>query len=48
MFCFFVVELRSSQRIYRRREEAVGAMGYHGYGATDLYRVDEHYGSLED
>ena len=21
---------------------------YHGYGATDLYRVDEHYGTLED
>jgi neopullulanase len=21
---------------------------YHGYGATDLYRVDEHYGSLDD
>jgi glycosidase len=21
---------------------------YHGYGATDLYKVDEHYGSLED
>ncbi len=24
------------------------AESYHGYGATDLYRVDEHYGSLED
>jgi glycosidase len=22
--------------------------GYHGYGATDMYRVDEHYGSLAD
>ncbi|AFL87538.1 glycosidase [Terriglobus roseus DSM 18391] len=21
---------------------------YHGYGATDMYAVDEHYGSLED
>ncbi|AEU38553.1 Cyclomaltodextrinase [Granulicella mallensis MP5ACTX8] len=21
---------------------------YHGYGATDLYRVDDHYGSLDD
>lgn len=21
---------------------------YHGYGATDLYRVDEHYGTLDD
>jgi len=21
---------------------------YHGYGATDLYRVDEHFGSLDD
>ncbi|MFC6645260.1 alpha-amylase family glycosyl hydrolase [Granulicella cerasi] len=25
-----------------------GPMSYHGYGATDMYRVDEHYGSLED
>ena len=25
-----------------------GAQGYHGYGATDLYRVDEHFGSLDD
>ncbi len=24
------------------------ASSYHGYGATDMYRVDEHYGSLED
>ncbi len=24
------------------------ASSYHGYGATDLYRVDGHYGSLED
>jgi len=24
------------------------ATSYHGYGATDLYRVDEHYGTLED
>ena len=24
------------------------ADSYHGYGATDMYRVDEHYGSLED
>jgi neopullulanase len=24
------------------------AQSYHGYGATDLYRVDEHYGTLED
>jgi neopullulanase len=24
------------------------AGSYHGYGATDLYRVDEHYGTLED
>jgi glycosidase len=24
------------------------ADSYHGYGATDLYHVDEHYGSLED
>jgi glycosidase len=25
-----------------------GDESYHGYGATDLYSVDEHYGSLED
>ena len=25
-----------------------GPDSYHGYGATDLYAVDEHYGSLED
>jgi glycosidase len=24
------------------------ADSYHGYGATNLYRVDDHYGSLED
>ncbi|HSY34236.1 MAG TPA: alpha-amylase family glycosyl hydrolase [Acidobacteriaceae bacterium] len=24
------------------------ANSYHGYGATNLYRVDEHYGTLED
>jgi len=24
------------------------ATSYHGYGATDLYRVDEHYGTSED
>jgi glycosidase len=24
------------------------ADSYHGYGATDLYKVDEHYGSMED
>jgi glycosidase len=24
------------------------ASSYHGYGATDLYKVDEHYGSLDD
>ena len=24
------------------------ADSYHGYGATDMYSVDEHYGSLED
>jgi len=24
------------------------AGSYHGYGATDLYRVDEHFGSLDD
>jgi glycosidase len=24
------------------------ANSYHGYGATDLYKVDEHYGTLED
>jgi glycosidase len=25
-----------------------GGDSYHGYGATDMYAVDEHYGSLED
>ena len=25
-----------------------GRQSYHGYGATDLYRVDEHFGSLDD
>jgi glycosidase len=25
-----------------------GEESYHGYGATDMYAVDEHYGSLED
>ncbi len=25
-----------------------GTESYHGYGATDLYAVDEHYGSLAD
>lgn len=24
------------------------ASSYHGYGATDMYRVDEHYGTLAD
>jgi len=30
--------------VYQNHE----ADSYHGYGATDLYRVDEHYGTLED
>jgi glycosidase len=30
--------------VYQNHE----ADSYHGYGATDLYAVDEHYGSLED
>jgi len=30
--------------VYENREDT----SYHGYGATDLYRVDEHYGTLED
>jgi glycosidase len=30
--------------VYQNHEAA----SYHGYGATDLYKVDEHYGSLED
>ena len=30
--------------VYQNHE----ANSYHGYGATDLYRVDEHYGTLED
>ena len=25
-----------------------GPESYHGYGATDMYAVDEHYGTLED
>ncbi len=25
-----------------------GDQSYHGYGATDMYAVDEHFGSLED
>ncbi len=25
-----------------------GQQSYHGYGATDMYAVDEHYGSLDD
>lgn len=28
--------------------EPVPTTGYHGYGAIDLYRVDEHFGTLED
>ena len=28
--------------------ERVPTTGYHGYGAIDLYRVDEHFGNLED
>jgi glycosidase len=30
--------------VYQNHED----QSYHGYGATDLYAVDEHYGSLED
>lgn len=30
--------------VYQNHE----AQSYHGYGATDLYAVDEHYGSLAD
>jgi glycosidase len=30
--------------VYQNHE----ADSYHGYGATDLYAVDEHYGSLDD
>ena len=30
--------------VYQNHE----AMSYHGYGATDLYAVDEHYGSMAD
>jgi neopullulanase len=30
--------------VYQNHE----AQSYHGYGATDLYAVDEHYGSLDD
>ena len=30
--------------VYQNHE----ADSYHGYGATDLYSVDEHYGSLDD
>jgi glycosidase len=25
-----------------------GPQSYHGYGATDMYAIDEHFGSLED
>ena len=28
--------------------ERVPTTGYHGYGATDMYRVDEHFGTLHD
>jgi glycosidase len=31
--------------VYQNKNEPES---YHGYGATDLYAVDEHYGSLED
>jgi len=31
--------------VYRNHDEPDS---YHGYGATDLYAVDEHYGSLDD
>jgi glycosidase len=30
--------------VYQNHE----ADSYHGYGATDLYQVDEHYGTLDD
>lgn len=30
--------------VYQNHE----AQSYHGYGATDMYAVDEHYGSLDD
>ncbi len=30
--------------VYQNHE----AQSYHGYGATDMYAVDEHFGSLED
>ncbi len=30
--------------VYQNRESD----SYHGYGATDMYRVDEHFGSLAD
>ncbi len=30
--------------VYENHEDS----SYHGYGATDLYKVDEHYGSLQD
>ena len=30
--------------VYQNHERG----SYHGYGATDLYAVDEHYGSLDD
>ena len=30
--------------VYQNHE----AGSYHGYGATDLYAVDEHFGSLDD
>jgi neopullulanase len=25
-----------------------GPQSYHGYGATDMYAVDEHFGNLAD
>ena len=28
--------------------ENLGAESYHGYHATDMYRVDPHWGSMED
>jgi glycosidase len=31
--------------VYRNHDEPDS---YHGYGATDLYKVDEHFGSLDD
>ena len=30
--------------VYQNHE----AQSYHGYGATDMYAVDEHFGTLED